>query len=421
MNKILVIEDEKPVRDTINEILSLGGYKVESASNGRIGLDKARKMIPDLVLCDVVMPVLDGWQTAEAFRQIPELKYIPFVFLSALSTMPDFRRGMNLGADDYLTKPFDHNELLAIISRQLEKVVTRNELHVREGDNRVKKALNDFKGKVKHKTKEFFESMDRAKVVQNAILPGTEQMNELFPDHFNYYVPKYSIAGDFYWVKKIDGITLVAVADCTGHGIPAALISMVCYDKLNTAVDHFGFRNPAEILTKVNELVAEYMGTNREDGQGDGMDISLCAIDHDNKLIRYGGAQRPIYFVANVLNPVHLSDGRFKVHQNNEGHSLFEIKGSGYPIGHVVPGFEIKEQVFKYKKGDAIYLSSDGFVDQFGGDADKKFKSRNLRNLLLSFRNTEMNEQGQLLAQAFETWKGDQEQTDDVTVLGIRL
>src|SRR3989338_5179598 len=116
MDKILVIEDEKNIRDTLSEILVLNGYDVECAFNGRNGITKAIEMKPDLVLCDVMMPELDGWQTVKEFRLNPELYCTPFVFMSALSTMQDFRNGMNLGADDYLAKPFDIKELLQIVA-----------------------------------------------------------------------------------------------------------------------------------------------------------------------------------------------------------------------------------------------------------------------------------------------------------------
>ncbi|MBW6484381.1 MAG: response regulator [Vicingaceae bacterium] len=239
MGKILVIEDEKNIRDTLAEILVLNGYNVECAFNGINGITKAIEMKPDLVLCDVMMPELDGWQTVEAFRLNPELYYIPFVFISALSTMQDFRKGMNLGADDYLAKPFDIKELLQIVAYQLDKVEIRKRTNNIDKNKNTKKALNDFKEKVKGKAKDFFDSLERAKMVQKVILPSDVEMIRLFPEHFIFYLPKDTVSGDFYWIRNVDEIKLVAVADCTGHGIPAALISMICYNLLNTTVDQY--------------------------------------------------------------------------------------------------------------------------------------------------------------------------------------
>ena len=425
MDKILVIEDEKNIRDTLAEILVLNGYDVECAFNGRNGITKAIEMKPDLVLCDVMMPELDGWQTVKEFRLNPELYCTPFVFMSALSTMQDFRNGMNLGADDYLAKPFDIKELLQIVAYQLNKVEIRKRTNNIDKNKNTKEALNDFKEKIKEKTKDFFDSLERAKMVQKVILPSDAEMKELFPEHFIFYSPKDTISGDFYWSRNVDGIKLVAVADCTGHGIPAALISMVCYNLLNTTVDQYGFRNPAEILTKVNDLLVEFMSAHHKNYIGDGMDISLCAIlpsrEGEGGVLQYAGAKRPIYIHTKKFNSLHIQEDNLRCYENLEGQLLYEIKGSNSSIGGIGSNFEIQEQVFEYQHGDTIYLTSDGFADQFGGDNDKKYKTKNLKNLILSFQTNEMAEQKQLLQKEFENWKKELEQTDDVTVIGIRL
>lgn len=421
MRKILVIEDEKPIRDTLQDILEFNGYRVTCSANGQEGLISAQANQPDLVICDVMMPKLNGWQTVEAFRENSELRCVPFVFLSALSSMPDLRKGMNLGADDYLTKPFEPTELLSIVAGQLTMAETRNEYQIRQGDKRVKDAIREVEMKVEEKNKAFFDSLERAKAVQQVILPKVQDMKKLIPEYFTFYSPKDSVSGDFYWVKNAGGITLVAVADCTGHGVPAALLTIACYHSLNAAVERFGLRSPSEILTKVNDLVLEFIGDTGEDCAGDGMDIALCAIDHDYNLIRYAGAKRPLYTITENLNTFRVDEHCLKSFPGEQDKTLYEIKGSIYSMGTSMDSFEIKEQVFEYQEGDVIYLSSDGFVDQFGGDCDRKFNSNKLRNLLLSIQDETMVEQGQLLAQAFESWKGDGEQTDDVTLLGIKL
>ena len=432
MGKILVIEDEKNIRDTLSEILVLNGYDVECAFNGRNGITKAIEMKPDLVLCDVMMPELDGWQTVKEFRLNPELYCTPFVFMSALSTMQDFRNGMNLGADDYLAKPFDIKELLQIVAYQLNKVEIRKRTNNIDKNKNTKEALNDFKEKIKEKAKDFFDSLERAKMVQKVILPSDAEMKELFPKHFIFYSPKDTISGDFYWSRNVDGIKLVAVADCTGHGIPAALISMVCYNLLNTTVDQYGFRNPTEILIKVNSLLVEFMSAHHKNYIGDGMDISLCAILPSREacpttgggsggVLQYAGAKRPIYIHTKKFNSINIQEDNLRLHENLEGQLLYEIKGSNSSIGGIGSNFEIQEQVFEYQHGDTIYLTSDGFADQFGGNNDKKYKTKSLKNLILSFQTNEMAEQKQLLQKEFENWKRALEQTDDVTVIGIRL
>ena len=158
------------------------------------------------------------------------------------------------------------------------------------------------RNKIKEKSKGFYDSLNRAKTVQNVILPSDQKMNELFPEHFNYFLPKYSISGDFYWARKLKEVTLIAVADCTGHGIPGALISMAGNMSLNNAVDQFGLTKPAEILTKANELFLDFMNANESNISHDGMDICLCSIEDKSNLIRFAGAKRPLYLVTKKDN-----------------------------------------------------------------------------------------------------------------------
>lgn len=421
MGKILVIEDEKNIRETIVEILVLNGHDVESADNGKNGLDRAIQSKPDLVLCDVMMPELNGWETVKAFKEIPDLFCTPFVFLSALSTMPDLRKGMNLGADDYITKPFNLQELLKVVSFQMNKAKIRKKMNQLDLYRKNKSSIAEFEDKANEKVKDLQDSLERAKIVQEVILPSAVELNEFLPEYFIYYSPKESISGDFYWARKFDDLYMIAVADCTGHGVPAALISMVCYNMLNTTVEQYGYRNPANILDTVNGLVIEFMSAHHENYVGDGMDIALCVIDDQRKLIKFAGAKRPIYFVSKEFKPLRVNQHNLRVGEDLSGQKLFEVKGSNSPIGGLGAKFDIHEEIFHYEKGDTIYLSSDGFADQFGGDEDKKYKTKNLKDFILSVQNNGMKKQRKLFTDEFEIWKGTTEQTDDVTLFGVRF
>jgi sigma-B regulation protein RsbU (phosphoserine phosphatase) len=417
MSKILVIEDEALIRESICDVLILSGYDTVSEPDGEMGLKRANSLKPDLILCDINMPKISGLDVLKAIRADEQLKHTPFVFLTALSTMADLRLGMNLGAADYLTKPHHNKDLLAIVSHQLKKAEDLKNIKKEHS----RKNLNDFKVKIKEKIKGYYDSLNRAKTVQNVILPSDQKLNELFAEHFNYFLPKYSISGDFYWAKKLKEVTLIAVADCTGHGIPGALISMASNISLNNAVDHFGLTKPAEILTKANELFLDFMNANESNISNDGMDICLCSIDSKSNVIRFAGAKRPLYLVT--------KKGDFKmINVNNsyseliqEENALYEIKGDNCSIGSEDPIFKVQEHVFEYNSGDTIYLSSDGYVDQFGGESDRKFKSKRLKNILLSIQGKSMSDQKEVLAQEFQNWKADKEQIDDVCVIGIRI
>ena len=415
MSKVLLIEDDKNIREAIHEILELGGYEVTSSENGRIGIEEAKKFIPDLVICDIMMPELDGWQTIEIFRSIDTFEHVPFVFLSAMPLVPNYRLGMNSGADDFIVKPIDTYELLEIVDRLISKSMKR----ALANDTRVKNALNTFKEKIKNNQKDYQDSLNRAKIVQNGILPAEEKMREMFQEHFLYYNPLQTVSGDFYWTKEVNGVKLIAVADCTGHGVPAALLSMACSTMLNVAFDLFEIVSPSKALKKVNELVVEFMRENQLEYEGDGMDISLCAIDQKNNKITYSGAKRPLYFIPKEVRSLNGAAQNMRMHENKKGDKLVEFRGSAYSIGS--NDFTIEEFSFSYEPGDNLYLFSDGYVSQFGGVQSKKFNSKNLRQLLLSIQDLGIEQQGYEMKHSFELWKGEEEQTDDVTIIGITL
>lgn len=421
MKKILIIEDDKYIRESICELLTLESYCVDCAENGREGLIKALKNIPDLVICDILMPEFNGWQTLSVFRETNRLQCIPFVFLTAMTTMEDLRKGMDLGADDYLTKPFVPLDLLNIIKTRLKKVERLIKYERIKNKRIVKSAVEKFRSKEKDKNDDFCQSLERAKTVQNVILPNYAKINGLFKSYFSYYVPKDTISGDFFWIREVDSKILVGVIDCTGHGVPAALLTMICYTQLNIAVDRFNLTSPAQIINKVNDLIIDFMGVNDNNKTTDGMDIAICTLNYKDNTIKFAGAKRPLYFVSDSLTPIHIDKNRIKIIENNKGHKLFEFRGDRLSVGAHVSNFYTKEQAFKFSSGDKIYLTTDGIVDQYGGEYFKRFKSRHLKNLLLSINNENMENQKQIIKQTLLNWKGNNEQTDDMAILGVEL
>lgn len=417
MSTILVIEDDALIRESICDVLSINGYETASEPDGEKGLERALVLKPNLVLCDKKMGKISGLDVLKGIRADDEIRHTPFVFLTAMASMSDLRAGMNLGADDYLAKPYHNNELLSVIALQLKKVEELKNIKKEYS----RKSIGNFKVKIQEKTKGFFDSLNRAKTVQNVILPNDEKMNKLFPDHFNFFRPKLAISGDFYWAREINEVTLIAVADCTGHGIPGALISIASYISLNNAVDQFGLTKPAEILTKANELFLDFMNANQGNVSNDGLDICICSIDSSSNIIRFSGANRPLYIITkkNDFKPIDVINNYSELIKGEN--ALYEIKGNHCSIGSEYPVFKVDEQIIEYNKGDTIYLSSDGYVDQFGGELDKKFRWKRLKNILLSIQGKSMLEQKEFVAQEFQNWKGDQEQTDDITIIGIKL
>lgn len=256
-----------------------------------------------------------------------------------------------------------------------------------------------------HKNREILDSITYAKRIQSAILPQPKLVKEFLEDSFVLYKPKDIVAGDFYWLEVVDDTVLFAAADCTGHGVPGAMVSVVCNNGLNRAVREYGLKEPNEILDKTRELVVEEFEKSDEEVK-DGMDISLCALNTKTNILRWAGANNPLWILRkNELGLV----------------EMIEAKPDKQPIGKYTDEkpFSLKE--FKLKKNDIIYIFTDGFQDQFGGSKEKKYRASQMRELFLSIYNKSMEEQRKIIDASFEDWKGELEQVDDVCIIGVRI
>jgi serine phosphatase RsbU (regulator of sigma subunit) len=251
---------------------------------------------------------------------------------------------------------------------------------------------------VEEKNKEIMDSITYAKRIQSAILPPSKLVKEYLQDSFIIYKPKDIVAGDFYWMEHKNGKVLFAAADCTGHGVPGAMVSVVCNNGLNRSVREYNLSDPGKILDKTSEIVIQEFEKS-EDEVKDGMDIALCSLE-GNKL-EYAGAHNPLWIIRNG--------------------EIIETKANKQPIGKFDNQEPYTTHSFDLEQGDTIYIFSDGYVDQFGGEKGKKFKAKAFRELLLSIQEKAMEEQSTIIDNAFEAWKGNLEQIDDVCVIGVRV
>ena len=265
--------------------------------------------------------------------------------------------------------------------------------------------------------KEITDSIHYAKYLQSAILPAITTLEQEFKDSFLLYLPKDIVSGDFYWFEKVQNAKLVAVADCTGHGVPGAMVSVVCSGSLTRSVKEFHLTNPSDILNKTRELVIETFAKSEEEVK-DGMDIALCKIE--NNELYFCGANNPLWIVRDVryLTEEQINDRKTI---KNENKALIEIAANKQPVGLYASEKPFLQVKVKLYEGDSIYLFTDGYVDQFGGEKNKKFKVRPFKQLILSINDKTMKEQYEVLLKRIQDWKGDGEQVDDITVMGIRL
>ena len=263
-----------------------------------------------------------------------------------------------------------------------------------------KDEVENQKHLVDEKQKEIIESITYAKRLQEAILPSQEFINKHVPENFILYKPKDLVAGDFYWAEIINDLFFIAAADSTGHGVPGAMVSVVCSNALNRTVKEFNQTETGKILDKTRELVLETFEKSTSEVK-DGMDISLLCIDSKNKTIFWSGANNPLwYFQDNTLK---------------------EIKADKQPIGKTEYPKPFTTHQIEYKENITFYLFTDGFADQFGGEKGKKFKYKQFSDLLVKNINQTQQKQAETINKAFEDWKGNLEQVDDVCVIGIKI
>jgi serine phosphatase RsbU (regulator of sigma subunit) len=266
--------------------------------------------------------------------------------------------------------------------------------------SRQKEIIEHQKEVVEEKQKEILDSINYAKRIQNAILPPQRIVKEYLQNSFILYKPKDIVAGDFYWLEYKNEKVLFAAADCTGHGVPGAMVSVVCNNGLNRSVREHGITNPGKILDKTREIVIQEFEKS-DDEVKDGMDISICSLSLSTLTLEWAGANNPLWIIRNF--------------------ELTEYKPDKQPIGKLENPQPFKSHSIQLEKGDAIYIFTDGLQDQFGGDKGKKFRASQLKEILIKNQTKSMDEQKQIIDDAFENWKGSLEQVDDVCIIGLRV
>jgi serine phosphatase RsbU (regulator of sigma subunit) len=264
--------------------------------------------------------------------------------------------------------------------------------------------------------REISDSIRYAEKLQEAILPAREDLISNLGDGFVLFKPKDVVSGDFYWTQKLENKVLFAAADCTGHGVPGALVSVVCSNALNRSVKEFNLESPSEILDKTRELVIETFGRGGKEVK-DGMDIALCSIE-GNKLF-YSGANNPMWIVRERANLT--EDELSNCKDYTENHCLIDFRPDRRPIGLYTDMGDFTQYEVQLYKNDSIYIFTDGFADQFGGVKGKKLKYKPFKEMLLQLATQSMDTQRSILDDKFTEWKGDFDQVDDVCVIGVRI
>lgn len=265
------------------------------------------------------------------------------------------------------------------------------------------KEVTEKNQELRSKNKDITDSINYAKRIQQAIMPDQQKLGQILPGAFIFFRPRDIVSGDFYWYHQFGDKVLVACADSTGHGVPGAFMSMIGSTILQDTIRHSNISSPKEILYALDREITAMLSKGTEEETRDGMDVSVCLFDLSTRKITIASAMRPLFICRNG--------------------EIEYIKANRHPIGGGLFGREksFEETEMQLKEGDAVYLFSDGFPDQFGGAAAKKLKVSGMQEMIESFKGKPMVEQGELLAEQFDAWRDGHYQIDDVLVIGVQV
>ena len=392
-------KEEITMRDSINnKENSLKTQKLQAK------FEYEKKAVTDSIAHSKAMEIKD-LQVAKIEEEKKKQRILLFSFLAGFIIILVF--------SVFLYRLFVQKKIAnAILAQQKEEIsAQRDEIETQRD------LVTHQKDHIEEIHKETTDSINYAKRIQEAVLPVSVAARAIMGDHFVLFKPKDIVSGDFYWTAQISTmghapLLVVAVADCTGHGVPGAFMSMLGISFLNEIVNKQEIVKANEILNQLRKEIINALQQKGEQGeQKDGMDISLCVINTNLMECQWSGANNPLWLVRNSENLTGF--------QNLSG--LEELKPDKQPIAIHIEMKDFTNHEIQLYKGDTIYLASDGYEDQFGGPKYKKFMSKKLKQLLQDNCDKPMNEQKNILETTFENWKGEHEQIDDVTILGLKI
>ena len=386
---VLIVDDNVKNLQILGGFLQKEGLMIEFALDGMSALNWLEKKEFDLILLDIMMPGMDGFEVCRIIKSDTVKQKIPIIFLTAKVDTESIINGFDLGAVDYVIKPFNQKELIARVKTQIEIKRSRDEIarNVKE---------------IEYKNKLITYSIQYARTIQSAVLKASQNGSDFFPEQFSLLLPKDIVSGDFYWFHRIDNKLLVGVFDCTGHGIPGAFMSILGVTLLNETVNREKIIEPNLILNRMREKIIDALGQKGIISEvRDGMDGSIISYDLTCKKLVYSGAYNPIYLIRD--------------------NKIIELKGDRMPLSHHAKMTDFSSKEIKTRRNDRVYLSTDGYMDQFGGQNLKKFGSTQFKELLIKHHKNPLEVQKQLLLDAYLNWRGKEEQVDDITVVGLKL
>jgi serine phosphatase RsbU (regulator of sigma subunit) len=403
--KILIADESEQIIASIQDIIVKYNlnYQVIQTKIGRKIFKIATDSNPDLILVNISQTGNEGIKTIKIFKQIENTRSVPIIAITG--SLEILSEAFEAGVDDFIYFPFQEIEVLFRLrfalsfDENIKKITQQNEqLHLQSEEMKHQYML------LEDQKKDIIDDITYSRRIQNAIMPTKELLSAIFDEYFLYFKPKRIVSGDFYWVSNKGNKTILAVADCTGHGISGAFLTIAGTAFLNEIIATLINPDAAQILNLLRYRIMRLLHQKGLEGEAtDGMDISLCIFDYQDMTLQYAGANNPAYLVR--------KDGYLQI-----------FNADRMPIGiHANSSKPFASQFSKISHGDTIYMFSDGYADQFGGELDQKFRYKRLQNLCVDIHEKPMKEQYEIFERTMDEWIGYRDQVDDMVLIGIRI
>ena len=385
---ILIVDDNAKNLEVLGGFLKKEGMTVEFALDGSAALNWLEKCHFDVILLDIMMPGMNGYEVCSHIKSNPLTRETPVIFITAQTDTESIIKAFEYGAVDYITKPFIQSELLARIKSQAV---------IKKSNEKILLYID----KIEYQNRNIKGSLEYARNIQNALRSSSSELLS-FSDTFILQLPKDIVSGDFYWHCKIEDKAILAVMDCTGHGVPGALMSILGTILLDEIILREKITEPDRILESLRTKIISSLGQDKN---------TLKVKDTmEGSVIRYDSAYDLLHFSGAFNSMIHIHNNKIK-----------EIRGDRTPVGYYEWMGKFSLKTINIEKGDTVYLFSDGYMDQFGGPESKKIMSKRFREILLKYHRLPMASQKAELLDNLNKWMGEEEQTDDILIAGIRF
>ncbi|HHB92751.1 MAG TPA: response regulator [Thioploca sp.] len=390
-SNVLIVDDEPINLQVLENYLSLENHNITQANSGIKALELIQNGLkPDAILLDVMMPKMSGYEVTTQIRKTWQADELPILLLTAKNQITDLVTGLDVGANDYLTKPILKDELLARLKTHLKI----KKLQVETVRLAAIEAVN----------KMMVDSIRYAKTIQSSLLPNPEQISNILPKHFFTWMPRDIVGGDIIYAEPFNNTLIIVVMDCTGHGVPGAFMAMVASTSLRRITRDESCHDPSKILQKLSFSVKTALQQDTEHVESDdGLDAAVCLINFQNMILTFAGARLPLNYIKN--NEIYIIKGD----KESLGYKKAKVD---FPFtSHKVP---IETDMF-------FYISTDGFTDQLGGKKNFPLGNKRFQDILLKIHHYDFSIQQKELFKLFDEYKGDNNQQDDITIVGFGL